>query len=638
VLITSWALPNGSAGPTDEFPKAYAGCGEVPEFIREVVECLVTTREEAGAEAARGKHRCRPTFLFRPYEKSKKKLSLAPPSGHYRKSPSLGCLRSQPMSVGRVSFLMHHLHRLLGTRREPESDGPLLARYVKQRDEHAFGALLSRHGQLVWSVCRRVTENEQDAEDVFQATFLLLARKAATIRTSASVGSWLFGVAHRLALRARTDASRRRLHEERAVRPAVSDKSNDVTLRELRTVLDEELARLPDTYRAPLLLCYFEELTQEEAATQLGWSKRLVKYRLERGRQQLRARLARRGLTLSLALTGSTLACRVSSAAVPAVLADSTLRWAIAFGQGQPVPGVLSARVLTLANGGFKAMVHTKLWIVAAGLLAMAAVVGGAGLLLAYSAYGGDPQPPPATAEKERVDLVGDPLPPGAVVRLGTVRFRSDTEWLVKNTLAFMPDGKTVVSTGESSSIQFWDPATGSLRREIKTDISSITGFALSPDGKCIAVGGYLPQVENAPTRGAVGIWEVSSGKQVRTMERDAGDVDGCCLVFSPDNKFLVSLGARSGKLRVEEVATGEEILLQQFPGDVSCALALSHDGSTLAVSVPANVRRLYLWKWQSGEEPEELKVTDRVGDSLAFSPDGKRLAESGDMRPTIRI
>ena len=164
------------------------------------------------------------------------------------------------MSASRVSVLMQQMHRLLSTRRAPEADAPLLERFVQQHDEHAFAALLSRYGPLVWSVTRRVTANEQDAEDAFQATFLVLARKAASIRKSASVGSWLFGVAHRLALRTRTAASRRRLHEERAVRPAVPDRSQDTTLRELRTVLDEELARLPDKYRAPLLLCYLEEL------------------------------------------------------------------------------------------------------------------------------------------------------------------------------------------------------------------------------------------------------------------------------------------------------------------------------------------------------------------------------------------
>jgi RNA polymerase sigma factor (sigma-70 family) len=543
------------------------------------------------------------------------------------------------MPASGVSILMHHVHRLLGARRGAGSDAPLLDRFAQQRDSDAFTVLMGRYGSLVWSACRRVTENEQDAEDVFQATFLLLAQKAATIRKGRSVGSWLFGVAHRLALRSRSDASRRRAHEGRASRHVVAEQSDEVTLRELRTALDEELARLPDKYRAPLLLCYLEELTQEEAAARLGWSKRLVKYRLECGRRQLRRRLARRGLTLAVALTGAMLALRASAAVVPAALVASTLRSATALALGEPLSGVISARVLALTEGGLKAMTHSRLWTLAAGLLALAALAGGAGLVIGYSATASAPEPPGPAAEKERVDLLGDPLPAGAVTRLGTVRFRANSPFLVKKGLAFMPDGKTIVSVDEGRLVQFWDATTGKLLRDIKTDIDSMTGFALSSDGKCLAAGGYLWQAENAPPRGTVGIWDVSSGKHMRSMKRDAGDVDGCSLVFSPDNKFLVSVGARSGKLRIEEAATGEEILLQQFPSGVGSGLAISPDGLTLAVSMPPNARRLYLWKWQSGEEPQELKVRDRVGDGLAFSPDGKKLAESGDnMGGNIRV
>src|SRR5262249_2418448 len=160
----------------------------------------------------------------------------------------------------------------------------LLERFARHADETAFAALVQRHGPLVWSVSRRVARHEQDAEDVYQATFLLLARKAGAIRKAGSVASWLYGVCHRLALRGRSDAARRRQHEARAAGTTPAPAPDDVTWRELREVLDEELARLPDSYRAPLVLCYFDGLTQEEAARQLGWSRRTVKHRLERGR------------------------------------------------------------------------------------------------------------------------------------------------------------------------------------------------------------------------------------------------------------------------------------------------------------------------------------------------------------------
>src|SRR5262249_19550004 len=155
-------------------------------------------------------------------------------------------------------------------------------------------------------------------------------------------------------------------------------------------------------------------------------------------------------------------------------------------------------------------------------------------------------------------------------------------------------------------------------------------GFALSPNGKYVAVGGFLPNEGNQPTRGNVGIWDIDSGKQVRTLPRDSLDVDHCSLAFTSDGKLLASVGD-SGVLRIEEVATGEDLLRHQFPRDYA-TLGLSADGTTLAVCTGPNSRKLYLWKWQSGEGPRQLKVPDRVGQSLAFSPDGKRLAECGDI------
>ena len=141
--------------------------------------------------------------------------------------------------------------------------------------------------------------------------FLLLATKAGTIRRSGAVGSWLFGVAHRLALKVKRATTRRRRYETRAAVPAMATQTDDITLRELRAVLDEELALLPDKYRAPLLLCYFQGLTQEEVADRLGWSTRSVKDRLERGRNgKLHVRLTRGGLTLSAVLSGVLLAGR----------------------------------------------------------------------------------------------------------------------------------------------------------------------------------------------------------------------------------------------------------------------------------------------------------------------------------------
>src|SRR5947209_3111409 len=226
------------------------------------------------------------------------------------------------MPARQVGVLLRRLCGLFGSRPDASSDGVLLERFARHADEGAFAALVRRHGPLVWGVSRRVAQHEQDAEDVYQATFLLLARKAGAIRRAASLASWLYGVAYRLALRARGDAARRRQREARAPGPAPAMGPDELTWRELRAALDEELARLPEKYRAPLLLCYFDGLTQEEAARQLGWSRRAVKYRLECGRDRLRGRLARRGLTLPMALAGPLLAGGLASAAAPAALSE----------------------------------------------------------------------------------------------------------------------------------------------------------------------------------------------------------------------------------------------------------------------------------------------------------------------------
>src|SRR5438552_13950698 len=295
--------------------------------------------------------------------------------------PSLLRAGGSVMSVDRANGLLRHVRRLLGSQRDEAADGTLLQRFALHADDAAFAALVHRHGPLVWSVSRRVARHEQDAEDVYQATFLLLARKAGVIRKSNAIASWLYGVAHRLALRTRCDAARRRQHEGQAAGSTVTLACDDLTWRELREMLDAELARLPDQYRAPVLLCYFEGLTQEEAARQLGWTKRSVKDRLEHGRNRLRARLAKRGATLSMTLVGSLIAADTSKAAAPAALTEATLQGAVAFARHRPLAGLVSSPVLDLTERGLKTMFVSKL-LIATTLILVVATLSSAGLLL----------------------------------------------------------------------------------------------------------------------------------------------------------------------------------------------------------------------------------------------------------------
>ena len=182
------------------------------------------------------------------------------------------------------------------------TDRQLLQRYRARKDEAAFAALVQRHGKLVLSACRQVLSEPADVEDAFQATFLVLVRKANVIRWKASIGNWLYGVAHRVAVRARADAPRRQQREGQATSRAKDNGPPDLTWREAVAVLHEELDGLPDRFRMPLLLCYLNGLSRDEAAAQLGWSATTIKGRLETGRKQLRGRLSRRGVELCAGL------------------------------------------------------------------------------------------------------------------------------------------------------------------------------------------------------------------------------------------------------------------------------------------------------------------------------------------------
>ncbi len=224
-------------------------------------------------------------------------------------------------------ILLRHIRKLLAVPSARElPDQQLLERFIHRHDEVAFETLIQRHGPLVLGLCRRVLHHEHDAEDAFQATFLVLAQKAGSIRKLGSVSSWLYGVANRIAAKARMNAAKRRSHENRAESLPTGEPAEDVNWRELRSVLDEELQRLPEKYRAPLVLCYLEGKTQDEAARELDWTAGSVKGRLERGRDALRVRLSRRGVTLSVALLTTML---TRKATVQAALLDTTVRTAM---------------------------------------------------------------------------------------------------------------------------------------------------------------------------------------------------------------------------------------------------------------------------------------------------------------------
>src|SRR5262245_57233946 len=238
------------------------------------------------------------------------------------------------------------------------ADGELLRRFVAASDEAAFAALVDRHGPRVLGVCRRALLDRHHAEDAFQATFLVLARKAASVRDPASLPGWLHRVACTIAANARRARGRRQRHERGAAPAAPVDTAAEVTWREVRTALDEELGRLPERYRGPLILCYLDGLTRDEAAGRLGLTPGCLHGRLERGRELLRGRLARRGLALSAALGAAALG-GAARAALPPSIVLSTARAAALVAGGQPVTqAIVSAEVLGLTREVLTGMFH----------------------------------------------------------------------------------------------------------------------------------------------------------------------------------------------------------------------------------------------------------------------------------------
>lgn len=219
---------------------------------------------------------------------------------------------------------------------EEQTDTQLLKRFAQQKDQTAFTALVKRHGPMVLAVCRRVLHDSHDADDAFQATFLVLVRKAGSIARPELLGNWLYGVAYRVAIKARANAARRSAYERRAPAMSLVDPMMEVTGHEMRAVLDVEMSHLPEKYRAPLVLCYLEGKTNEEAARQLGWPTGSMSGRLARARELLRKRLLRRGVALSTGIFAVLLSKNAAAAAVSDSLLDCTVRGAVVLTHATP--------------------------------------------------------------------------------------------------------------------------------------------------------------------------------------------------------------------------------------------------------------------------------------------------------------
>jgi RNA polymerase sigma factor (sigma-70 family) len=285
-----------------------------------------------------------------------------------------------------------------------ESDEQLLHAFQSHGDQRAFAGLVHRHGPMVLHVCRRVLGHQQDAEDAFQAAFLVLARNVAGLRKKSSLASFLHGIAYRTALKVKQAAARRRKHENQAPARQAAGPADDLSWREVRTLLDEEISRLPEAYRSVFILCCMESLSQAEAARRLGLNVRTVSSRLAEARKRLRLRLARRGVELTAVLGAAALATPPASA-LPAPLLAKTIEAAAA---GENLAGVISPSVAELMRSASAAAWLSKSKVAAA-ILLVAVLLSGAGAWIYRPWVANALDPAPQQAEQPAAKVAEKP-------------------------------------------------------------------------------------------------------------------------------------------------------------------------------------------------------------------------------------
>lgn len=516
-----------------------------------------------------------------------------------------------------LEVLQQYLGRLCNLAVLPE-DAVLLKRFAEANDRDAFAQLIARHGPMVLGTARRLVDRSHDAEDVFQAVFLSLARLAKSIRNGRTLAAWLHRTTCRVAARIRAS----QLPKSKAVADSMEnrDPSDGLQWREVRQTLDEELQRLPERLRSPLLLCYLSGLTRDEAAKQLGLSLGTLKRRLEEGRNTLRIRLARRGIAaVSLALT--VLTPEGLQAAVCKSMLDCCV--SLVFSPETEVPARIADLVIRSAS--------TMKGVVMKSIIALAAAVA-----LGVGMYAGtNPAGPPAKAEKteeakrpaedQQLVKTDDPLPAGSTLRFGTSRFRHG---ILISTMTISADGKIAVAVSDRDTSVF-DLETGIRLYSMGTGIEAA---AISPDRRTIIT------KQNFSLR----IRDAADGKELRKIELQRFNSysqnewvsvtpDGNTIAVTSQGRVVHLIDFKSGK-PIRDIANDNPESSLGSGWDSVLGIALSPDGKLMASGSFTNDKGVYfarLWEVETGKELRRfMHGKQSYGiPSLALSPDAKMLA-----------
>ncbi len=431
-------------------------------------------------------------------------------------------------------------------------EGELLQRFATLRDPVALEALVARHGPMVLGVCRRVLVNWHASEDAFQATFLVLARRAATIRDPDRLGPWLHGVAHRVALRARAERARRQAREQTGTdepAQAAAPSESDYDRAELRAMLDEEVRKLPGKFRDPIILCYLDGLTHDEAAVQLDCPVGTVRSRLATGRARLRDRLGRRGVTVPATLFAGVLTAEAASAAVSPVLLLATARASIAFASsitGATTAGLVSASVASLAEGVTSTMIVSKLKII--GALALTGI-------LTLGVGGAAAQKLGSSSEEPKTESSTEDTPSAQITALK--KQVEAAEARAGKLEAELKDLKRSLEARTVSNQSSADGASNKATAPTSTSVSSGTGQQYSLGG----VGTTKPTAASG------------SGQKInRSTNLSQGDSD-----------MVAASGAMSGQMAMIATATGGKSPRSYPLGSVSGQGAMMAEGSGIA-------------------------------------------------------